>query len=46
MGYSDVDWKDLPQNGDQWLALVNTVMNLQVPQKAGNTLTSCANISF
>jgi hypothetical protein len=26
-----MDWIDLAQNGDQWRALVNTVMNLQVP---------------
>jgi hypothetical protein len=26
-----VDWIHLAQNRDQWWALVNTVMNLQVP---------------
>jgi hypothetical protein len=34
-----VDWIHLAQDRDQWQALVNTVMNLQVPQKAGNFLT-------
>jgi hypothetical protein len=27
-----VDWIDLDQNRDQWRALVNTVMNLGVPE--------------
>jgi hypothetical protein len=34
------------QDGDHWRALVNTVMNLMVPQKAGNFLSSRATISF
>jgi hypothetical protein len=27
----DVDWIDMAQDRDQWRALVNTVLNLQVP---------------
>jgi hypothetical protein len=27
----DIDWIDLAQDGNQWMALVNTVMNLRVP---------------
>jgi hypothetical protein len=30
-GWEDVDWIHLDQNRDQWPAVVNMVMNLQVP---------------
>jgi len=30
-GQQVVDWMHLPQERDQWLSLVNTVVNLQVP---------------
>jgi hypothetical protein len=30
-GWEDVDWIHLGQDRDQWQALVNTAMNLQVP---------------
>jgi hypothetical protein len=30
-GWDSVDWIDVAQDRDQWRALVNTVMNLQVP---------------
>jgi hypothetical protein len=31
IGWSGMDWIDLPQDRDQWTALVNTVMKLRVP---------------
>jgi hypothetical protein len=29
--WNGVDWFDMAQDSDQWRALVNTVLNLQVP---------------
>ena len=34
-----MEWIDLAQNRDRWQVLVNMVMNLWVPQNAGNFLT-------
>jgi hypothetical protein len=31
IGWDGMDRIDLDEDGDQWRALVNTVMNLQVP---------------
>jgi hypothetical protein len=41
-----VDWMHLTQDRDQWWAVVNTVMNLQVLQQAGNFFTSLVTVSF
>ena len=35
-----MDWIDLALDRNRWWALVNMVMNLQVPSNAGNFLTS------
>jgi hypothetical protein len=37
--WEGVDWIHLVQDRDQWWAVVNTVMNLRVPQKAGNSMS-------
>jgi hypothetical protein len=31
IGWDGVDWIDMAHNRNQWRALVNTVLNLQVP---------------
>jgi hypothetical protein len=31
IGWGGVDWIDLAQDGDQWRALLNAMMNLRVP---------------
>jgi hypothetical protein len=41
MGWGGMDWIDLVEGRDQWRALVNAVMNLQVPLNAGKFLSSC-----
>jgi hypothetical protein len=31
IGWVGMDWIELAQDGDQWRALVNTLLNLRVP---------------
>jgi hypothetical protein len=44
IGWGGTDWIDLAQDGDQWRALMNTVMNLRVPTK--KFLNSCTTGGF
>jgi hypothetical protein len=41
MGWSGLYWIDVAQDRDQWRALVNTVLNLQVPENAGKYFRGC-----
>jgi len=44
--WEGVDWIHLSQDRNMWQALVDIVMKLQVPQNAGNFLTSRGTFSF
>jgi hypothetical protein len=46
IGWGGMDWIDLAANGDQWRALVNTVINLRVPYNFGKFLSSCTTGGF
>jgi hypothetical protein len=37
IGWGGMDWIDLAKDSEQWRALVNMVVNLQVPYNAGSS---------
>jgi hypothetical protein len=43
-----MDWINLAQGGNMWLAVVNAVMNLRFPYNAGNlqVFTICINVVY
>jgi hypothetical protein len=41
MGSGGMNWIGLVQDNSKWRALMNVVMNLQVPYNAGNFLSGC-----
>ena len=40
VGCEGMDWIDVAQDRDRWLALVNAVMKLRFPKNVGNFSTS------
>jgi hypothetical protein len=40
-GWDGMVWIDMAQDRRQWRALVNTVLNVQVPKNAGKFLRGC-----
>ena len=46
VGCGYMDWIGLARDRDRWRTLVSAVMNLRVPWKAANFLTSCKPVSF
>jgi len=39
IGWDRIDWTDLSADSNKWEAAVNVVMNLWIPQNAGELLT-------
>jgi hypothetical protein len=45
-GGGDMDWINLTVDRDQWRALLNTEMNLQIHYNVGKFLSSCTTGGF
>jgi hypothetical protein len=42
IGWGGMDLIDLADDREQWVALLNTVKNIRIPQNAGKFFSSCA----
>jgi hypothetical protein len=45
VGCEGIDWIGVAQDWDRWRPLVNAVMNLRVPENAGNVLLYLVGLS-
>jgi hypothetical protein len=46
IGRSGVDWIGLVQDRDRWRALVNSVLNLRLPQNVGKLSSGCLTVGL
>jgi hypothetical protein len=46
VGWGDMDWIGLAQDRNRWRALVNSVLNLRVPQNAGKLSSGLTTVGF
>jgi hypothetical protein len=46
VGWGDVDWIGLAQDRKRWRALVNSVLNLRVPQDSGKLSSGLSSGGF